>query len=166
MRTIPTILTICGSSRSGSKTEQFILFLAKEYSDKAKWSHFNQLNDLPLFDPDIVRLKDHELFSQLADQISQAQLVLMVTPEYLHSIPSQLKSLLEWSNADSLFASKKVVSIVYTPAAPRGQYAQKHLDQVLKALNVNHLLSCLLHHEKEDENKAHQVMEVVLSELS
>jgi len=178
MQNLPTILTICGSTRSSSSSQQFVDALAEKYVDRAHWSRFSGLRELPQFDPDNPRLLENSSWVHLGELVLTADLILIVTPEYLHSIPSQLKALLEWSNADSIFAFKKVVSIVFTPTAPRGQCAKVHLEQILKALNVSHTLSCLLHHDQLDaeQNENSQVvdkegfvaemMEVITSTLS
>ena len=137
------VLAICGSTRLGSASASLIQYLAHDTDQVI--TPFISLDKLPPFDPNHpdLLLQKH---TEATHQLKTARSLLINTPEYLHSIPATLKSLLEWTNGASLLAEIRIVSIVYTPVAPRGRFAKNHLEDILKALNTNHILSELIHH--------------------
>mgnify|MGYP003872147209 CR=1 FL=1 len=94
------------------------------------------IENVPMFHPDVVNNPSSEVNS-IRSKIDKADLVLIVTPEYLHNIPAVLKNLFEWTASSGEFHQKKVLPVTLTPLKPRGDYAMQSLLFSLKALNAN-----------------------------
>lgn len=103
-----------------------------------------------LFDLEILEIKDVPLFNQSDDQtnsqpiqkltkkIEAADGVIIATPEHNHSIPSSLKSVLEWLSFKVHPLENKPVMIVGASYYDQGSSrAQLHLRQILEAPGLN-----------------------------
>lgn len=107
----------------------------------------------PLFDLEILEIKDIPLFNQSDDQtntqkiqrlntkIKGADGVIIATPEHNHTIPAVLKSVLEWLSFKIHPLENKPVMIVGASYYDQGSSrAQLHLRQILDAPGVNALV--------------------------
>src|SRR5436190_24220011 len=100
-----SILTINGSASSNSANQKII-----EYIEK-KLSEFNfiaspGLKSLPHFDPELSLENPPDSIKEIRSAILKADGVLVCTPEYVISIPSGLKNLIEWCVATTVFSDK------------------------------------------------------------
>ena len=130
------IVGIVGSNADFSYNRLLLNFVAK---------HFDKLVDIEVLD-----IKDVPMFNQSNDQtnsepiqrlnrkISEADGVIIATPEYNHSIPSALQSVLEWLSFKIHPLDGKPVMIVGASYDVQGSSrSQLHLRQVLDAPGVN-----------------------------
>jgi len=89
------ILTISGSSRSDSSNVKLLKALAL-LDSRNEYILYDGLSDIPLFAAE----KDCHPWSQKVlewrSAIKNADAVIVCTPEYIHNIPAQIKSALEW----------------------------------------------------------------------
>lgn len=146
------IFSICGSTRKQGSTYAFVEALVEAYSDHDWDIDFNLL-DLPLFDPVITSDFDDGVID-FRNRLREADIVLIVTPEYIHNIPAVLKNAFEWVAASGEMVGKKVLAFTYTPNPPRGEKGLESLLFSLGALDAkiaiaDQLYSC----EMVDENK-------------
>ena len=155
------ILVLSGSVRTGSRTKDLIKIVSKEFSNHS-FIDFD-LSGLPLFMPDAREDNVPQAVSDFKTLIIDSDAILLVTPEYLHNIPAILKSALEWTSEMGEWAHKKVLAVVFTPNAPRGEKAMVGLLNTMAALNANVLVSFLLHHDAISlsglllSNEAHEI---------
>src|SRR5699024_2118499 len=111
---------------------------------------FNSKKIKQLKEVDVKDIKDIPMFNQSEDQtnsepiqhlnkkISEADGVIIATPEYNHSIPSALQSVIEWLSFNLHPLDGKPVMIVGASYDVQGSSrAQLHLRQVLDAPGVN-----------------------------
>ena len=148
------VLGISGSSRSGSKT-RYLLEYIKEHFPELALSICSDISALPLFHAEIQDAKIDAVLD-FRSQVSDADAIIIATPEYIYNIPAALKNALEWCTKTAEFHEKKVMPIVYSPLAPRGAYALKSLEFSLKALNCRNIGSLSLHHTEisfDDDGK-------------
>lgn len=130
------IVGIVGTNAKSSYNRTLLNFIAK---------HFKKLVDIEVLDID-----DVPMFNQSDDQtnskpiqhlnkkISAADAVIIATPEYNHSIPSALQSVIEWLSFRIHPLDGKPVMIVGASYDVQGSSrAQLHLRQVLDAPGVN-----------------------------
>lgn len=130
------LVGIVGSNAEFSYNRLLLNFIAKQ---------FNKLIDVEVLD-----IKDVPLFNQSDDQtnsepiqylnkkIVEADGVIIATPEYNHSIPSALQSVLEWLSFKIHPLDGKPVMIVGASYDVQGSSrSQLHLRQVLDAPGVN-----------------------------
>lgn len=108
-------------------------------------THFNDKAEI-----EILEIKDVPMFNESKDasyspliqdfnrKIEDADGVIIATPEYNHSIPSSLKSLIEWLSFNLHPFDGKPVMIVGASLDVQGSSrAQLHLRQILDAPGVN-----------------------------
>ncbi|WP_407891669.1 NADPH-dependent FMN reductase [Lacticaseibacillus sp. N501-2] len=122
-------VAIVGSNANHSVNRQLLQFMQR---------HFDQ-DQL-----DLVEIKDFPMFNEnhpatdpqpavkLAEQIEAADGVIIACPEYNHSVPSGLKSVIEWESYRLHPFKNKPVMIVGASVYPQGSSrAQLHLRQIL-----------------------------------
>ncbi|MCX6122380.1 MAG: NAD(P)H-dependent oxidoreductase [Ignavibacteriales bacterium] len=133
------ILAFAGSLRSESfnrKALQIAKQIAVELNTNVVDLDLKTLN-LPLFDADLRANGFPESVKKLKDAIASADILLIATPEYNHSIPGVLKNAIDWASDKTNPFDGKVAAIF---GASNGLFgtlrAQLHLRQVLAALNV------------------------------
>ena len=133
------ILAIAGSLRSESfnrKALQIAKQIASDLQTNVVELDLKTL-DLPLFDEDMRTNGFPESVKKLKDAISSADVLLIATPEYNHSIPGVLKNAIDWASDKTNPFEGKVAAIFGASNGLVGTLrAQLHLRQVLASLNV------------------------------
>lgn len=127
---------IVGTNAKVSYNRLLLQFMQKHFGHQAE-IEILELTDVPMFNEsddqsnsDIIQLFD--------TKISEADGVIIATPEHNHSIPSALKSILEWLSFNLHPFDGKPVMIVGASYDVQGSSrAQLHLRQVLDAPGVN-----------------------------
>ncbi len=140
------LVAIVGSLRKDS----YNLKIAKTLKERYEKTHdikILRLNDLPLFNEDI---EDDPPVSVLdfKDSIKKAEGVIIVTPEYNHSIPGVLKNAIDWcSRVDRVLANKPLMILGASDGNVGTARCQGDLRKVLNApglasmvLPGNHIL--------------------------
>jgi len=138
------ILTISGSTRTGSKNQQLLNYLPKVAPQHEFQNYF--IKELPLFHPDIELDAVPQSVNQFKKLVHESDVVLFSTPTYLHNLPAVLKNALEWLTKSGELDQKKVIAMTYTPNPPRGEKSMQSLLWSLTAMNANVLTSLELHH--------------------
>jgi len=128
------IVAISGSTRMGSSNQQLIQACMKLRPD-VDWE-IVQIGNLPLFQADLDNTSLPEEVVTWRQVVSEADAVLIVTPEYIHNLPAALKSALEWLTTGGELYDKRVLPITFTPHAPRGEKAMRSLVWSLQALDA------------------------------
>jgi len=133
------ILAFAGSLRTDSfnrKALQIAKQIASELNTTVVELDLKSF-DLPLFDADLRANGFPESVKKLKDTIALADVLLIATPEYNHSIPGVLKNAIDWA-ADKTNPFEGKVAAIF--GASNGLFgtlrAQLHLRQVLASLNV------------------------------
>lgn len=129
------LVGLVGSNADRSYNRLLLKFIEKEYKD--------------LFDFEILEIKDVPLFNQSNDQtnseviqnlnrkISEADGVIIATPEHNRTVPPALKSVLEWLSFKVHPFQDQPVLIVGASYFDQGtSRAQLHLRQILEAPGV------------------------------
>ena len=131
------IAVFVGSLRKESYNRRLALALEKLVGDRARFEYV-EIGDLPLYNQD----HDHDYPQQgkrLKAQVSDADAVLFVTPEYNRSIPGVLKNAIDLGSrpyGDSAFAGKPAAVCGVSPGALGTALAQQHLRNVLAYLDM------------------------------
>lgn len=133
------ILAFAGSLRSESfnrKALQIAKQIAVELNTIVVELDLKTLN-LPTLDEDLRANGFPESVKKLKDAIASADVLLIATPEYNHSIPGVLKNAIDWASDKTNPFDGKVAAIFGASNGLNGTLrAQLHLRQVLSALNV------------------------------
>ena len=114
------VVTLLGSLRKGSFNGMVARTLPQLAPAGMEISALPSIGDIPLYDADV---QQEEGFPQsveaLAEQIRQADGVVIVTPEYNYSVPGGLKNAIDWlSRLPEQPLSGKPVLIQTLPVSP------------------------------------------------
>ena len=133
------ILAIAGSLRSESlnrKALQIAKKIAFELGAEVREMDLKTLA-LPVFDEDLRAHGFPEPVVTLKHAIEAADVLMIATPEYNHSIPGPLKNAIDWASDKTNPFSGKAAAVFGASNGLNGTLrAQIHLRQVLAALNV------------------------------
>lgn len=96
------------------------------------------LHEIPMYDQDDFDKGIPKAVTALAQAVSDADGVILVTPEYNYSMPGALKNALDWLSRlpNKPMNEKAVLLQSASMGALGGVRAQYHLRQVLVALNA------------------------------
>lgn len=124
-----TIFVLIGSASQNSANQKIIDNLTKLMQVNFHFMVCPDLKTLPHFDPELSSSNPPEQIIQLRNKIEKADGVLICTPEYIFSIPSGLKNVIEWCIATTVFSDKPTGLIT---ASASGEKAHEELQLIMK----------------------------------
>ncbi len=137
-----TIFTIPGSLRSGSSNHNILKFLGTLVPDGINYTIYDSLATIPPFDPGLDNDTTPQPVAELHRLITNADAIIICTPEYAFGVPGQLKNALDWLVSSGTLVDKPVALIT---ASSSGEYAHPSLLRTLGALSANVIEeACLL----------------------
>lgn len=126
------LVAIVGTNSERSTNRKLLRFIAKHFANKAE-IELLEINDLPAFDEPENRVAPEKV-EDFSQKILAADGVIIATPEYDHTIPAPLSSVLEWIAYTSRALVNKPTMIVGASLGSLGtSRAQAHLRQILDA---------------------------------
>ncbi|WP_333865481.1 NADPH-dependent FMN reductase [Sphingobacterium sp.] len=128
-----TIFAIVGSASTHSSNHHIVNHLKQEVNTAIHFTLFDRLKELPHFDPEESQSHPPIEIVALRQVINDADIVLISSPEYIFSVPSGLKNLLEWCAATTIFTDKPVSIIT---AAAQGETAYVELQRIMQGLGA------------------------------
>ena len=136
-----TIIGIAGSLRKGSYNAALLRAVA-ELAPVGMKVEITSVAGIPLYDGDLE--SEHGIptpVAELKDKVATADGLLLVTPEYNHSIPGVLKNAIDWlsrppADIARVFGDKPVAIMGATPGAAGTRLAQAAWLPVLRALGT------------------------------
>lgn len=127
---------IVGTNAEFSFNRLLLQYMQKHFAETAEIEVL-EIQDMPLFDESDDQT-DSEPVQFMNKRVEEADGVIIATPEHNHSIPSALKSVLEWlSYKVHPFDGKPVMIVGASYDVQGSSRAQLHLRQVLDAPGVN-----------------------------
>lgn len=128
--------TLIGTNANHSYNRTLVQFMKKHFADSAE-IEILEIKNVPMFN-ETDDQTETPVIQTLNQKISEADGVIIATPEHNHSIPSALKSVLEWLSFNIHPFDGKPVMIVGASYDVQGSSrAQLHLRQILDAPGVN-----------------------------
>jgi chromate reductase, NAD(P)H dehydrogenase (quinone) len=135
------ILGISGSLRRDSHNTALLRAAAQLLPPGAELELFDGLKAMPPYDADEDHPELHGLAVQaLKDAISEADAVLISTPEYNHSIPGVLKNALDWASrpvADNVLRGKPAAVVGASTGLFGAVWSQAETRKVLAAIGAD-----------------------------
>ena len=131
------IAIIVGSLRKESTNLKLAKAIAALGKGKFE-STFVRIDDLPLFNEDVEK-NFPEQATRMKNEISAANGVLFVTPEYNRSMPGPLKNAIDWASrpyGKNSFAGKPAAMVGTSPGGIGTAVAQHNLKGTLSYLDV------------------------------
>jgi NAD(P)H-dependent FMN reductase len=136
-----TIIGIAGSLRAGSLNVK-LLRAAIELAPSSLTVESESIRDIPLYDGDVEETQGIPVaVARLKDRIAAADGVLLVTPEYNHSIPGPFKNAIDWlsrpgADIPRVFYDRPVALMGATPGPSGTTLAQAAWLPVLRTLRM------------------------------
>jgi chromate reductase, NAD(P)H dehydrogenase (quinone) len=131
------VLGISGSLRRESHNGALLRAAAERLPAGAEFVPFKRLGEIPPYDEDAEMRQVPEPVRELRQAIRDADVVLIATPEYNHSIPGQLKNALDWASrpAGKSSLNGKPAAVIGASTGMFGAvWAQAELRKVLGAM--------------------------------
>lgn len=129
------IIAIVGSNRKESYNKKLAGYMQKRYQMKAE-IEILPIEKLPMYNQD-DELTPPEIVTEIKKQVAESDGVLIVTPEYNHSVPAFLKNAIDWfSRVDKVMVNKPVMIVGSSPGVLGTARAQMHLRQILNSPGI------------------------------
>lgn len=126
------LIGIVGTNSDRSTNRKLLQFIQRHFSDQAT-IELCEIKDIPAFDEPEDKTPPVAV-QELSNKITEADGVIISTPEYDHTIPAALKSVLEWLSYTTQPLIDKPVMVTGASLGSLGSSrAQAHLRQILDA---------------------------------
>lgn len=128
------ILVLLGSLRKASFSRKVAL-AAQTLAPEGMSFEITDGRDLPLYDQDLDTEEKPAGVQTLIDQMTAADALLFVTPEFNYSIPGPLKNAIDWASRPAFrspLKDKPSLVLAHSPAPSGGSCVYKELLAVLK----------------------------------
>ena len=144
-----TVLALSGSLRKASLNTA-MLAMANECAPPGLAVRiFAGMGDLPLFNPDLEPREPREV-ARLRTDITNADALLIASPEYAHGVSGVMKNALDWMVASGVLMNKP---IALWNASPRASHAMAALRETLTVMAARLVdaagLELLIGHDSE-----------------
>ena len=136
-----TIIGLCGSLRRGS-FNRMLLSAAVDAAPPGTSIEPESIREIPLYDGDVEEEQGvPESVQRLKSRIAQADGLLIVTPEYNHSMPGVLKNAIDWlsrppADIPRVFGGRPVAIIGATPGPGGTALSQAAWLPVVRTLGM------------------------------
>ena len=103
-----------------SVNQGVLKYIQQSFKEEIVVDIYDKVGKLPIFNPDLEGDLLPPIVKDLQNKVAAADGILLSTPEYVFSLPGNLKNLLEWNVATTVFSEKPIAIII---AAASGQKA-------------------------------------------
>ncbi len=129
------IVTIVGSLRKNSYNMRLATTMEERYKDKFNMQ-IADIRSLPHYDQDEEN-NPPQAVKDFKEAVSNADGIIIITPEYNWSVPGVLKNALDWaSRVDKVFIGKPVMPLGVTLGMLGTIRAQAHLREILASSGI------------------------------
>lgn len=125
------ILAIIGSASQNSSNQKVVEKFAHLTADQFNVIIYDNLKSLPHFDPELSINNPPQPIVEFRQAVSNADGILICTPEYVFSIPSGLKNAIEWCVSTTVFSDKPTGLIT---ASAQGQKGHEELQLIMRTV--------------------------------
>lgn len=126
------ILALIGSATEHSSNLKIVEQIAAIF-ENFDLQIINDLHGYPHFETKLTINNVPDKILRIREQMDHADGILFCTPEYIFSIPSGLKNILEWCVSTVIFTDKPVSIIT---ASASGEKGHEELNMILKMLGA------------------------------
>jgi len=126
------IIGICGSASQNSSNLAILKWIAEMGKSYFNLEIMDDLTELPHFRTELTSQDVPERIVAIRKKIAQADGILICTPEYVFSIPSGLKNMIEWFVSTTLFSDKPAGLITASANGERGHEELKLIMETVQ----------------------------------
>jgi NAD(P)H-dependent FMN reductase len=127
------IRTLSGSLRAKSSNAALLQAVALLAPHGVYVVPYDGLSELPHFNPDLDIDPAPSVVRALRDAITEADALIISSPEYAHGVPGSLKNALDWLVSGVEIYQKPVALL---NPSPMSRFAQPQLAEILRTMNV------------------------------
>ena len=127
------IIAINGSASQNSSNLSVLKYLEKVSSSEHNFTIIGDLSQYPHFQTSRSEKNVPLEIVELRNRISEADGIIISTPEYVFSIPSRLKNLLEWLVSTTVLSEKPTAIIT---ASAQGEKAHEEIQLIMRTLQA------------------------------
>jgi len=128
------IIGICGSASQNSGNLAILNYIAELEKDEFDFEIIDSLSDFPHFRTELTNTNVPEKIIEFRNKILKANGIVICTPEYVFSIPSGLKNILEWCVSTTAFSDKPVGLITASTSGEKGHKELKLIMETIQSL--------------------------------
>ncbi len=127
------IIGICGSASRNSANLAILKFISELDKSEFDFEIIEDLTDFPHFRTELTDENVPEKITDFRNTVVNSDGIIICTPEYVFSIPSGLKNILEWCVSTTVFSDKPVGLIT---ASASGEKGHEELKLIMKTIQT------------------------------
>jgi NAD(P)H-dependent FMN reductase len=127
------LLAVSGSLRSGSSNSALLQAAALLLADSAAVTFYDGLSTLPAFNPDDDVEPPHDAVARWRRALTDAEGVLLSSPEYAHGVPGAVKNALDWVVGSGELMDKPIALL---NPSPQSTFAHPQLAETLTVMSA------------------------------
>jgi len=132
-----TILGICGSASKNSINLSILNWIREQVEPDFNFEIIEDLTELPNFKTELTDKNTPQKIIELRGRIENVDGIVVSTPEYVFSIPSCLKNMIEWCVSTTVFSNKPVGIITASSSGIKGHEELKLIMETIQANFTN-----------------------------
>jgi len=127
------IIGICGSASENSANLLILKWMSHLQDTNFNLEIIESLDHLPHFKTKLSEENTPDIVTSLRNKIENADGVIICTPEYVFSLPSGLKNMLEWCVSTTIFTDKPTALITASTMGTKGHQELKLIKETIQA---------------------------------
>lgn len=132
MNTKKKIIGICGSASKNSGNLTILEFIGENIKPEIDFEIIDDLSIFPHFSTEQTDNNVPEKIMDFRNKIFSSDGVIICTPEYIFSIPSRLKNIIEWCVSTTVFSDKPAALITASTSGEKGHEELKLLMKTIQ----------------------------------
>ncbi|MDG3581331.1 NADPH-dependent FMN reductase [Galbibacter pacificus] len=133
MNTKKRIIGICGSASRNSGNLAILKYISELGKSEMELEIIADLTEFPHYKTELTDENVPKKITDFRNKISCSDGIIICTPEYVFSIPSGLKNILEWCVSTTVFSDKPVGLIT---ASASGEKGHEELKLIMKTIQT------------------------------
>lgn len=128
------IIGICGSASLNSANLSILKWISELEKSDFNLEIIDTLTELPHFKTELTDKNVPEKIVAFRNKIAKADGIIISTPEYVFSIPSGLKNMIEWCVSTTVFSDKPIGIITASASGIKGH---QELKLIMETVQTN-----------------------------
>jgi len=127
------IIGICGSASRNSGNQAILKYIAESEKSEFDFEIIEDLTEFPHFRTELTDENVPKKIGAFRNKILRADGIIICTPEYVFSIPSGLKNIIEWCVSTTVFSEKPIGLVT---ASASGEKGHEELKLIMKTVQT------------------------------